>query len=579
MFCPLSAEKKYVKIDEKPDFFKVRVSVLVKAFKEKRQMEKNEAEKIIAQYVKPIFGFALKRCKNVQDAEDLSQEIAWKAYRALLARDDIADCERFIRTVAHNALANYYRGKSGVSGVSFDEAENLPFPPSGEIEARLLAEESAARLRKEIAYLSKMQRAVVVAYYYENKKQNDIAEEFHISPSLVKWHLFEARKNLKRGMETMKNAQTQQFSPVEFSRMSFCGSAGTMGGTPAFFRSVLTQNIAYCAYREAKTINEIAEALGVSPVYVESEAEFLEEYGYLVKRGGKYLANLLIEETDGEWEKILRLREEMYGAAAKIFANDLYDGLLQSGLLKSDGIECAFKEDENYLLWALVPFIAANCENGRAEEKIFFEEAATIRPDGACDIASVSVKSEGEKRIRYNASFSKWRGPSWTSCNGHMLWCCRSEWTDEKQKWEYFEYVSSKNLKLLCRVQNGEPLSADEYASLAQQGLIGMEKEPVLQIVWLKTEEIKEKLLGLGREINLKRGRELQKLKTRYVKALLDSTPKHLRKMQAYELQFLFRADGWFLLYCIEELLQSGKLRPPKEEQRKPLMTVAAVLR
>ena len=542
-------------------------------------MEKNEAEKIIAQYVKPIFGFALKRCKNVQDAEDLSQEIAWKAYRALLARDDIADCERFIWTVAHNALANYYRGKSGVSGVSFDEAENLPFPSSGEIETGLLAEESAARLRKEIAYLSKMQRAVVVAYYYENKKQSDIAEEFHISPSLVKWHLFEARKNLKRGMETMKNAQTQQFSPVEFSRMSFCGSAGTMGGTPAFFRSVLTQNIAYCAYREAKTINEIAEALGVSPVYVESEAEFLEEYGYLVKRGGKYLANLLIEETDGEGEKILRLREEMYGAAAKIFANDLYNGLLQSGLLKRDGIECAFKEDENYLLWALVPFIAANCENGRAEEKISFEETATIRPDGACDIASVSVKSEGEKRIRYNASFSKWRGPSWISCNGHMLWCCRSEWTDEKQKWEYFEYVSSKNLKLLCRVQNGEPLSEDEYASLAQQGLIRMEKEPVLQIVWLKTEEIKEKLLGLGREINLKRGRELQKLKTRYVKALLDSTPKHLRKMQAYELQFLFRADGWFLLYCIEELLQSGKLRPPKEEQRKPLMTVAAVLR
>ena len=107
-------------------------------------MEKNEAEKIIAQYVKPIFGFALKRCKNVQDAEDLSQEIAWKAYRALLARDDIADCERFIRTVAHNALANYYRGKSGVSGVSFDEAENLPFPSSGEIETGLLAEESAA---------------------------------------------------------------------------------------------------------------------------------------------------------------------------------------------------------------------------------------------------------------------------------------------------------------------------------------------------------------------------------------------------------------------------------------------------
>ena len=542
-------------------------------------MEKNEAEKIIAQYLKPVFGFALKRCKNVQDAEDLSQEIAWKAYRALVARNDIADSGKFIWTVAHNALANYYRGKSGAADISFEEAENLPFPLCGEIETEVLEKESAARLRKEIAYLSKMQRAIVVAFYYENKKQSEIAEEFHISPSLVKWHLFEARKNLKRGMKTMKNVQMQQFSPVAFSRMGFCGSAGSMGGTPAFFRSALTQNIAYCVYREAKTINEIAEALGVSPVYVESEVEFLEEYGYLLKRGEKYLANLLIEETDGEGEKILRMREEMYGAAAKIFVNDLYDGLLQSGLLKSDGIECAFKEDENYLLWALIPFIAANCEDGQAEEEISFEEVAAIRPDGACDIASVSVRSEGEKRIRYNASFLKWCGPSWVSCNGHMLWCCRSEWTKEKPKWEYFEYVSSKNLKLLCRIQNGETLSAEEYASLAQQGLIRMEKGPVLQIVWLKTEKIKEKLLGLGREINLKRGRELQKLKARYVKALLDFTPKHLRKMQAYELQFLFRADGWFLLYCLEELLQNGKLRPPEEEQKKSLMSVAAVLR
>ena len=30
---------------------------------------------------------------------------------------------------------------------------------------------------------------------------------------------------------------------------------------------------------------------------------------------------------------------------------------------------------------------------------------------------------------------------------------------------------------------------------------------------------------------------------------------------------------------CLEELLQNGKLRPPEEEQKKSLMSVAAVLR
>ena len=38
-------------------------------------MKRQDAEKIITEYLKPIFGFALKRCKSMQDAEDLSQEI------------------------------------------------------------------------------------------------------------------------------------------------------------------------------------------------------------------------------------------------------------------------------------------------------------------------------------------------------------------------------------------------------------------------------------------------------------------------------------------------------------------------
>ena len=43
-------------------------------------MDKIKAEKLVTEYIKPIFHFALKRCKNEKDAEDLSQEIALKAF-------------------------------------------------------------------------------------------------------------------------------------------------------------------------------------------------------------------------------------------------------------------------------------------------------------------------------------------------------------------------------------------------------------------------------------------------------------------------------------------------------------------
>ena len=39
--------------------------------------------------------------------------------------------------------------------------------------------------------------------------------------------------------------------------------------------------------KACKSVNEIADELGVSPVYVESEAVFLFKYGFLLKKGGK----------------------------------------------------------------------------------------------------------------------------------------------------------------------------------------------------------------------------------------------------------------------------------------------------
>ena len=63
-------------------------------------------------------------------------------------------------------------------------------------------------------------------------------------------------------------------------------------------------------------------------------------------------------------------------------------------------------------------------------------------------------------------------------------------------------------------------------------------------------------------------------LKAPYSKAMLESVPVHLRKAKAYELQFVFHADGWFLIHCITALLKNGKLKEPTEGQKKSLTTL-----
>ena len=47
----------------------------------------------------------------------------------------------------------------------------------------------------------------------------------------------------------------------------------------------------------------------MSPVYVESEAEYLEEYGFLTRHGARYLCNILLDETNSA---LSRLHDEMY---------------------------------------------------------------------------------------------------------------------------------------------------------------------------------------------------------------------------------------------------------------------------
>ena len=251
-------------------------------------MDRQDVEKTITEYLKPIFGFALKRCKSVQDAEDLSQEIAAKAFRAFLVKDDVAEMEKFIWTVAHNALSNYYRDTAkNMIGISIDEVSDLLVEPCSAIDADDNAE-SLHRLCSEIAYLSKLQRRIVIAYYFEDRKQADIARELGVPLGTVKWHLFEAKKELKRGMNTMRKASELKFNPIKFDSYGIMGSVGTKS-PDKFMRSTLAQNICYCVRNTAKTINEIADDLGVSPVYVETEIEFLAEYGFLQAQKDKTL--------------------------------------------------------------------------------------------------------------------------------------------------------------------------------------------------------------------------------------------------------------------------------------------------
>lgn len=546
-------------------------------------MNREQAGQVINEYVKKLYGFALKKTANLQDAEDLAQEIACKVYSALLV-SPAENVGAFVWRVAHNALANYYRGKTKIDiGIPIDALSDVL--QSGEDIAESVAEkETVQKLQKEIAYLSKLQRKIVIMYYYEDKKQSDIAKILDVPLGTVKWHLFEAKSELRKGMDTMRIASELKFNPITFTIMGVNGSIGTMGGTSNFFRSVLTQNIAYSVYRQARTVNEIADCLGVSPAYVESEVDFLEEYGFLIKKNDKYLANMLIDEPNESAHIIAKLQEEMYSKAAKIFANALYDELQNSELLDGNhGViynpDDSGKPDRNFMIWSLLFYIAAVSGEKLMEHSITFDEVAAIRPDGAKNIAYAGFESADGPKQKYFDSIKRWCGPCWNASGKHILWQIDSEWSDRRVNDRYQTDVA-RDLSLFSRLFGDELLSIDEYAYMVERGYLITEGTPeklhktALQIVWIQTNEAKQKLIAIGDSIKEKHKSEFDALKAPFVKAVMASTPEHLKKVQAYGMQYIFFADGWFLLYCAKELVNNGRLKLPTKKQKKSLTTM-----
>lgn len=437
-------------------------------------MKRERAEKITIGYLKPIYGFALKRCSNLQVAGDLTQDIVLSVFRTLTNRDDIVATDKFIWTVAHNSLANYYRDKTKTMvGIPIDELAEI-LPSGDDTVAGIIEKESTDRLHMEIAYLSKQQRRIIIAYYYENKKQEAIAKEQGIPIGTVKWHLFEAKKDLKRGINTMRQSHELKFNPIKFELCGTNGSQGIKGVNNNFFRSALSQNIVYSVWKDAKVINEIASDLGVSPVYVESEAEYLAEYGFLSENKGRYLCNILLDEAT---DALIKLHDEMYCQAAKVFANELFDELLSCGILKDNRIICgqtdepivlteSEKADDNFILWSLIPYIAALSGESLMDKSISFEEAATIRADGGHNLCYASVMTPGVTPPMFFDSMKHWFGPCWNANKDYTLWQIDSEWSAGRVDDSYIG-KANRILSLLSR-ECDSTLTEEDYAFLSE---------------------------------------------------------------------------------------------------------------
>ena len=254
-------------------------------------------------------------------------------------------------------------------------------------------------------------------------------------------------------------------------------------------------------------------------------------------------------------------QDRLYSMVAEKITSKLYNVLTEKKYLESEDI--IGPKDEKYRMWAVIFYLLATAESELFEEKISFEEAATLRADGGCNIITADVIESDVKMS--NEYFC---GPCWNENENFTLWLIDGEWSKKRVTFNYGGKNIERDFKLLERFLKDEKLSVDEYTFMLEKGYIrhadgGFE----LAIIGLKDGETKEKMLEETKRIKDEVFKEFSREIAAYKEGRCSKdTPKNIRTQIEFINQYIFHSDGIFMRYCKNALVKSGMLKEIPEQ-------------
>ena len=524
-------------------------------------MTKESADRIICDYTNKIYGFALSKTGSIERAEELASRITLEVYSSLLKQENIPNPAGYIWKIAMNVRARFT-----------DEMARAPFvlsdnePEADDFTEKLLDAETKSKLRLEIAYLSRLRRKILILHYYRNMKLADIAKELSLPVGTVKWHLSAARDELREGMTKMRNTGNLGIAPITLTRLSHDGLPGRNGATEYYLKSKLAQNIAWAAYHKPRSISEIADELGTSPVWIEDEVDTLEENGFLDKIGEKYLTNVLIEDPSPEIDIKVH---ELYTACAKEVAKTYPDRVFEAlkGLDRSD-IYIPGKDD-SLLDWLGIA-VAMREKFNTSFDDAAYDRLKVKRPDGGCYIASAWVEKQYD--LPFDMRLYTSCGPMRRDTNKYpvLSWQLTTfydtrklDWADNRwQDYEYlYEFMTGRITK--------SPEDIEKYMRLREKGYLTADDEVNIicsrPATWIEN----SKLWSVIPEPDENERALLDELAEKLKRLVVPRYPEQMRKVAE-----LYNSCPEISMYVIERLVASGALKKPSELRAPGLCTI-----
>lgn len=334
----------------------------------------------IIKYTEYLFALALKKCGDVNDAEDLTQETLLAAIQFGSGGGIIDNMKYWLTSVLANKWNEALRKKYKLPIVSVDEMPDIEdISDNNEIDRP-----TAEQIRREVAYLAKLQREVIVKHYLEGKKVQNIADELGVPKGTVLSRLSSGRDQMRKGFDAMEQYEKQSYVP-ERLEIGCAGRPGFHNEPRSLVQNdLMKQNILLIAYEKPVTAVEIAKALGIPTPYIEKAVEDLVKCELMARSGNKVFTDFLISSP---YDKIATLDIQLD------FANKQYQAVwnliteLFADIHSLPWFERLSDSEQIDLKYYAMIDVLARGQYQAVKRIVDANEICPERPDGGCWIA------------------------------------------------------------------------------------------------------------------------------------------------------------------------------------------------
>lgn len=533
-------------------------------------MKTNEALKLLEDknFLDKIYHFSYHRCSTSFEAEDLCSDIILAVILAIHKQEHIKNFYAFVWTIARRVYADFCQRRNSEHQIF--SIENGDFTPeSTENETEMLIEKAAdkeqiGRIFREIAFLSKAYREVMIMFYIDELKVKEIAEKLNINENTVKQRLFSARNSIRKEVETM-NKRNCLLKPI---KLVFMGTGSSVGNNPAIkAERLFSQNLIYLCKEKPKSARELSEELCIPTPYIEEELEIQchgenGKYGMLRKLdSGKYAINIHLVDY------------EEYDRANRIFEKHLPEicRTLRDTLKKNEKTILSFpylseQKDLHFIMWSLISRIIWNL--GKNVNQIlaqkYFSDITPINRNFSC----VAVAYTGEQKPLFD--FYGCNEISAICVGGYRSVQVANIYGKHIEKHFSCEHNIAMDQKLLMVLKSIGGISVDVLSESEKEVVAkgiecgylfknGNRIEPKIIVIEKKDEK---KFYDLSLAFNEEMKSTAQQIAAEFSEFIHKNIPEHL--MNEYQIYTELLAGIRIISKIIDACIDEGLLKKPK---------------